>query len=274
MTDEPEIEQPKPAGLSEFSTEVLTAICERMSDGESLREICDKSPDLPSRRTILRWVKNDDAAKKIYDEAQQDRMHWYADEIVNIAYDTSNDTIKGKDGQDLCNHEWIARSRLKVDSLKFLMSKLAPRTYGDKLPEAEEQKNGDLARLMQEINGKTRTVVRWERDVVSPIHDDDGNIINANDNKALRKRIAELEEQLGKRDGKSTEPPRQITYDPGPLPSRIDPEVLARFLRMIKGTVPRADQRPAEQVLDEVLSACEETLRAKYGVDQDANAGV
>ncbi len=30
----------------------------------------------------------------------------------------------------------------------------------------------------------------------------------------------------------------QITYDPGPLPKRIDPEIIARFLRMIKDTVP------------------------------------
>src|SRR5207249_3959510 len=129
MQVEADIQEPKKTGRpSEFTLEVMTEICERMAEGKSLREICDSDSELPARRTILRWVKNDDAAKKLYDAAQEQRMHWYADEIVTIAYDSSKDTIKGKDGQDLCNHEWINRSRLKVDSLKFLMSKLAPRT--------------------------------------------------------------------------------------------------------------------------------------------------
>jgi len=262
MTDEPEIQQPKPAGRSEFSIEVMTAICERMSDGESLREICDKDSNLPARRTILRWVKNDDAAKKIYDEAQQDRMHWYADEIVKIAYDTSSDTITGPEGERKCNHEWIARSRLKVDSLKFLMAKLAPRTYGDKLPEVDEQKRMEVTWQGQQIEAQPKLT----RSIISPIHDDDGNIINASDPDALCKRIAELEEQLAKRDGKSTEPPRQITYDPGPLPQRLNDAIRMRFARMIQDNIADANSRDPEQVLDEVLSACEETLRTKYGV--------
>ena len=118
-----EIQEPKKAGRpSEFSQEVVTAICERMAEGETLRKICS-DPEMPSRNTVLRWVKNDDGFKKQYETARQACMDWYADEIVNIAWDASNDTIQGKDGQPLCNHEWIARSRLKVDSLKFLMAK-------------------------------------------------------------------------------------------------------------------------------------------------------
>jgi hypothetical protein len=56
----------------------------------------------------------------------------------------------------------------------------------------------------------------------------------------------------------------QITYDPGPLPKRIDPEIIARFLRMIKDTVPRADQRPPEEVLTLALDVCERALKAEF----------
>jgi hypothetical protein len=59
-------------------------------------------------------------------------------------------------------------------------------------------------------------------------------------------------------------PPAQITYDPGPLPKRIDPEIIARFLRMIKDTVPRADQRPPEEVLTLALDVCERALKAEF----------
>jgi hypothetical protein len=56
----------------------------------------------------------------------------------------------------------------------------------------------------------------------------------------------------------------QLAYDPGPLPKRIDPEIIARFLRMIKDTVPRADQRPPEEVLSLALDVCERALKAEF----------
>jgi hypothetical protein len=247
-----EIQEPKMGRPSEFSISTMTEICERMSEGRSLRQICE-DPEMPARRTILRWVKNDDSAKKLYDAAQEQRMHWYADEIIAIAYDTTKDTIAGKDGQPLCNHEWIARSRLKVDSLKFLMAKLAPRTYGEKL-QLDAPTDNQVT-----IGWQERKI---ERIIIAPIRDANGSVIDTDG--ALRDRIRELEEQLGLQ---PSQPPKQITYDPGPLPTRIDPEVLARFLRMIKDTVPQADQRPPETVLDEVLSECERALQEKYGSD-------
>ena len=64
------------------------------------------------------------------------------------------------------------------------MAKLHPGRYGEKtqleLPAPEP--------VMQ---------ISWQREIVSPIHDDNGNIVNAADNKALRNRIRELEERLG-----------------------------------------------------------------------------
>ena len=54
-----------------------------------------------------------------------------------------------------------------------------------------------------------------------------------------------------------------------PVTIRLDPEVLTRFLRMIKDTVPQADQRAPETVLDEVLTECENALKAKYSLDAE-----
>jgi hypothetical protein len=253
VTVEAEIQQPKKAGRpSEFSIEVMTEICERMAEGKSLREICDSDPDLPVRRTILRWVKNDDGAKKLYDAAQEQRMHWYADELIKIAYDTSNDTITGKDGQPLCNHEWIARSRLKADNLKFLMAKLAPRTYGEKPEAAAAPPDGGLT-----IGWEPTSVI--ERIIVSPIRDADGILIDTDG--ALRDRIRELEQQLGQR---PSEPQRLITHDPGPLPRRLTDEVMQRFARAIGKHMPDAEQRSPDAVLDEAISLFEDALEAKY----------
>lgn len=58
-----------------------------------------------------------------------DRM---AEEILQIADDGRNDTYEDADGHERTDSDVIQRSRLRVDTRKWLMSKLAPKKYGDK----------------------------------------------------------------------------------------------------------------------------------------------
>jgi hypothetical protein len=55
-------------------------------------------------------------------------------ELLSIADDGSNDTyvIDEETGATAVNHDVINRSRLRVDTRKWLMSKLAPKKYGDR----------------------------------------------------------------------------------------------------------------------------------------------
>ena len=263
MTD-PEIIPPeaKPSRPAEFVDEIFDEICDRMAGGKGLRKICE-DPAMPSRQTFLRWIEKDTGRQNRYQAAREALMDWYAEEILEIAWDSSRDTIPA-DGKKpaRCDNEWVNRSRLKVDTLKFLMAKLHPKRYGDKLPETVEQKTHEAALLELEA-AKPALAIRWEREIIEPIHDDNGQIINAADTGALRKRIKELEERLGLEDA-PPQPPKLLTYDPGPLPKRVDPDILIRMTQMIKGAVPKADQRPPEEVLEEVLAVCAKALEAEY----------
>ena len=55
------------------------------------------------------------------------------DEIIEIADDSSQDNIINKQGQIICNNESINRARLRIDTRKWIASKLAPKIYGDKI---------------------------------------------------------------------------------------------------------------------------------------------
>jgi hypothetical protein len=62
------------------------------------------------------------------------------DEIIEIADDDSQDIIfveaddaSGKSAKAVKNREFIERSRLRVDARKWIVSKLLPRKYGDRL---------------------------------------------------------------------------------------------------------------------------------------------
>jgi hypothetical protein len=263
MTD-PEIIPPeKPIGRpKEFIQDIFDEVCDRMAGGQGLRKICD-DPDMPSRQTFLRWIEKDTGRQNKYQQAREALMDWYAEEILEIAWDSSKDTIPA-DGKKpaRCDNEWVNRSRLKVDTLKFLMSKLHPKRYGDKLPETVVQLHHEAALLELEAE-KPQLTVRWEREIIEPIHDDDGSIISASDNGKLRARIKVLEERLGISDGKPL-PPKLITYDPGPLPSRTEGQIVYSVAQAIKRNVPKADQRSPEEVISEVMDEFEKLLQAKY----------
>ncbi len=119
-----------------YSDEVGEAICVRLIEGESLREICE-DPDLPSQRTVYRWLAAERTFWQLYARAREAQMDRWAEEIVEIADDASNDYIErtGTDGEveRVLDPEAVQRSKLRIDTRKWVMSKLAAKRYGDKV---------------------------------------------------------------------------------------------------------------------------------------------
>ena len=70
-------------------------------------------------------------------------LQFYLDEIIAISDDVSLDEIIDGEGNPRTNHEAIQRSRLKVDTRKWAMSKLAPKKYGDKIQQEIVGANGE-----------------------------------------------------------------------------------------------------------------------------------
>ncbi len=117
---------------SDYSQEVVAAICERLADGESLRAIC-ASDDMPGKSTVFQWLAAHKEFADQYARARETQADALFDEILSIADDVSRDTIAGKNGESIANNEWISRSRLRVDARKWMAGKLRPKVYGDKV---------------------------------------------------------------------------------------------------------------------------------------------
>jgi len=60
------------------------------------------------------------------------QVEYWAHEIIEIADDTSGDFINER-GERVVDHEHINRAKLRVDARKWLMSKLHPQRYGDRV---------------------------------------------------------------------------------------------------------------------------------------------
>ena len=210
-----------------------------------------------------------DGRRRQYDMARQDGMDALADTIVDISWDTSNDTTTTERGTAVANHEWIARSRLKVDTIKFLMSKINPARYGDKLPEAIQARQIEAEEHEQQAAG--RQITRIERIIISPVapgdvvQDADGEWVPDPDGKEkLLQQIAELKAELAGKSAAPPKPPALLEYDPG-LPKRMDQDIARRMVALIRDCVPVDGRRDPASVLDECLSVIRNALHAHFG---------
>ena len=111
-------------------------ICNRLAGGMSLREIC-RDDTMPGRETVRRWLRDDPEFRGLHAQARQEQMDALGEEILEIIDDASNDWMDRNDGHGgttrVPDPEVVARSRLRMQGRQGLMSKLAPRKYGDKL---------------------------------------------------------------------------------------------------------------------------------------------
>jgi hypothetical protein len=114
--------------------EIIDEILGRVVEGESIVKICgpDRSDLTPSTAAWYKWLDGDKDLVDRYTRACEARAEKLFEEILDISDDGTNDTISTEDGERL-NAEHIQRSRLRVDSRKWMLSKLQPKKYGDRI---------------------------------------------------------------------------------------------------------------------------------------------
>jgi hypothetical protein len=122
--------------LSKYTEALGLKICERLSSGESLNAIC-KDEDMPAESTVRSWaIDPDHPITAKYARAREVGYLKMADELLEIADDGTNDYTEraNDDGEPykVVDHDHIARSRLRVETRKWLLSKALPKVYGDK----------------------------------------------------------------------------------------------------------------------------------------------
>jgi hypothetical protein len=125
---------------SSFSQAMADLICERLAKPESLRSICEDET-MPSKTTVLRWLRQSDEFRTQYARAREDQADAFADEILDIADDGRRDYVPDEDGHKVVDHDHIQRSKLRVETRKWLMGKMAPKKYGDRLQLANDPDN-------------------------------------------------------------------------------------------------------------------------------------
>lgn len=143
---------------SSYTPEIASRICEMLTSGMTLREVC-RAEGMPAESTVRTWVLDDrEGFYAQYAKAREVGYHAMADELVEIADDGKNDWMERQDEDEqrtyVLNGEHVQRSRLRLDTRKWLLSKALPKIYGDK--------------ITQEVTGKDGGPIEVRRSIVDP----------------------------------------------------------------------------------------------------------
>lgn len=158
LTTKVEQKAPKKNGRpSIYTQELADRICAELAGGKSMRTVC-KQDDMPSMDCVFRWLREKPEFNEQYVKAKAESADALVEEMMDIADNGENDWMvrHGKDGEEswVVNGEHVQRSRLRLDTRKWIASKLKPKKYGDKLDMNHGvQPDNPLAKLLEQVTG-------------------------------------------------------------------------------------------------------------------------
>ena len=115
--------------------ERFTEICRQIAEeGKSLRKVL-LSKDMPSSRTFFKWIDADAEKVKQYARATNERADVIFEEILEIADNPQQgeSTTESENGIFVTTSDMIQHRRLQVDSRKWMLGKMNPKKYSDKI---------------------------------------------------------------------------------------------------------------------------------------------
>ena len=136
---------------SKYTPKLATRICYRLAMGESLRRIC-ADDDMPSFQAVHRWISSPDnkAFRDQYALARDIGLEVMADKLLDIAEGADAPLYADASGSLRVDMGRVQRDKLHVDTLKWYLSKLAPKRYGDRL-DVKAEHGGAIS-------------IRWQRE--------------------------------------------------------------------------------------------------------------
>ncbi len=129
-------------GSITYTDEMAEEICMRLGEGATLTAIC-ADPDLPSRRTVYRWLDERPGFSAAFDRARERQADAHADAILAAA-----------DLPDDCTSAQVNAARLKVDALKWTAAHLRPARYAERSQKNVTVEVGGFAALLRSLDDR------------------------------------------------------------------------------------------------------------------------
>lgn len=125
---------PKKIGRpSKYTPELAKEICERLSDGEPLRQIC-RDEHMPAWTAIYAWAAQDKALSERIAQAREQGYDAIAEDLLAIA-DTplmGETETSSANGLTITRQDMLGHRKLQIETRLKLLAKWNPKKYGDR----------------------------------------------------------------------------------------------------------------------------------------------
>ena len=128
-----------------FDPAIAAAVCEAIAEGATLDAACQKQS--VSASSVLRWAKEVDTFAELYAQAKHLKLARMAEGLAPLA----------REARTAASAHEVQAIKLEVDTHKWLLSKLEPHTYGDKLDVTS--KGEALAAPSHQVDARVQSIV-------------------------------------------------------------------------------------------------------------------
>ena len=135
-----------------FSNELADTICSLLSEGLSLRAVCRKD-DMPCKATVFKWLRENSTFSDQYARAKEEAADAMFEDIQDIADDQVGNAVLDDNGIPMIDAMGrplkvvdgpaVQHAALRVNTRKWMMSKMKPKKYGEKVAHEHGGKDGN-----------------------------------------------------------------------------------------------------------------------------------
>lgn len=131
-TTKPKQEKSKGGRPSLYTEAIVEEICERLSEGEPLAQIC-RDANMPGVQTVYDWMSSKPGVSVAIARAREIGEDVIALDCLFIADDNGKDTRILEDGREVTDADVVQRAKLRIDTRLKLLAKWNPKKWGEKL---------------------------------------------------------------------------------------------------------------------------------------------
>lgn len=154
---------------STYDPEVAQQMCEQLSEGIPLREIC-RQEGFPAWRTVYDWMKKDaDLSAAIaysrdlgYDAIAEDCMK-IADTPLLGEEVTESEDEEGVKRISIKKVDMLGHRKLQIETRLKLLAKFNPKKYGDRVTHAGDDTNPVVVENNHNVFGELLKAIKMER---------------------------------------------------------------------------------------------------------------
>lgn len=148
---------------SKYTPELAAEICERLSDGEPLRQIC-RDDHMPAWTAIYAWAAKDKELSERIAQAREQGYDAIAEDLLQIA-DTpliGETETSSNNGLTVTRQDMLGHRKLQIETRLKLLAKWNPKKYGDKTFIAGDKEN-PLVTVEQSFFSELATKIEAKR---------------------------------------------------------------------------------------------------------------